>query len=241
MPLSRMPVLRQNLKETRANCVLEIIPETIAPWLDMQHDVLEYSVAVQDITNALGKAAVFSKLDLLKGYFQVPVTPSDVPKTAITTPFCSFVFHYSTFGLKNSGATFQRMMDNILGHLSFIVLYIDDILIFSENEHDHQEHMQTVLCVLQENELLARQDKCVFGASSVEFLGHVISAEGIQPTQNKVKAITNYPTPTTIKDSKAFLGLVNFYGRFIPMTSHIMAPLTQVQAVKPRKLAWDMV
>ena len=85
---------------------------------------------IQDIMNALGKAAVFSRLDLLKGYFQVPVTPSDVPKTAFTTPFGSFVFHYPTFCLKNSGATFQRMMDNSLGHLSFVVVYIADILIF---------------------------------------------------------------------------------------------------------------
>ena len=110
---------------------------------------------MQDITNALGKVAVFSKLDMLKGYFQVPVTPSDLPKTAITTPFGSFEFYYSTFGLKDSGAMFQRMMDNILGHLSFVVVYvyIDDILIFLENEHDHQQHLQTVLCVLQENEL----------------------------------------------------------------------------------------
>ena len=98
-----------------------------------------------------------------------------------------------------------------------------------------------MLCVLQENQLVARQDKCVFGASSVEFLGHVISAEGIQPTQNKIKAITSYPTPTTIKYLKAFLGLVNFYGCFIPMTSHIMAPLNQVLDGKPRRLAWDMV
>ena len=143
-----------------------------------RHDIIRH------IAKALGKAAVFSKLDLLKGYFQVPVTASDV-------------------------------------------VYIDVILIFSENEHDHQEHLQTVLCVLQENELVARQDKCVFGGSSVEFLGHVINTEGIQPTQNKVKVITNYPTPTIIKDLKAFLGLVNFYGRFILMASHIMPPPPQ--------------
>ena len=98
-----------------------------------------------------------------------------------------------------------------------------------------------MLCVLQENELVARQDKCVFRTSSVEFLGHVISVEGIQLTQNKVKAITNYPTSTTIKDLKAFLGLVNFYGRVIRISSHIMAPLNQVLAGKPRNLVWDMV
>ena len=160
-------------------------------------------------------------------------------KTAITTPFSSFLFHCLTFGLKNSGAPFQRMMDNILGHLSFAVVYIDDILVFSDNEQDHQGHLQAVLSVLQENELVARQDKCVFVTSFVEFLGHVIGADGIQSTQNKVKAITGYPTPTTIKDQKAFLGLVNFYGRFIPMVSHIMASLNQVIAGKPRKLTWD--
>ena len=118
---------------------LHMTPKTDGTWrpcgdyrrLNNVTEVDKYPMPnIQDITNALGKASVFSKLDLLKVYFQVPVTPSDVPKIAITTPFGSFVFHYSTFGLKNSGATFQRMMDNILGHLSFVVVYIDDILIF---------------------------------------------------------------------------------------------------------------
>ena len=85
-----------------------------------------------DITNNIGKSCVFSKLDLLKGYFQVPVHPPDVPKTAIVTPFGNYVFLYSTFGLRNSGATFQRMMNSIFGHLPNVVVYIDDMLIFSE-------------------------------------------------------------------------------------------------------------
>ena len=119
---------------------------------------------IQNITDSLGKATVFSELDLLKRYFQVPVIPSDVQKTAITTLFGSFVFHYSTFGLKNSGATFQRMMAHILGHLPFVVVYIDDILVFTDNEQDHQAHLQTVVSVLQENEFVAHQDKCFFGA-----------------------------------------------------------------------------
>ena len=88
---------------------------------------------IQDITNSLSKAAVFSKLDLLKGYFQVTVLPSDVRKTAITTPFGSFVFHYLTLGLKSSGATFQRMIDSIFDHLPFVVVYIADILVFTDN------------------------------------------------------------------------------------------------------------
>ena len=99
---------------------------------------------ISDLTSSIGTARIFSKLDLLKGYFQVPVNPDDVPKTAITTPFGTYVFHYSTFGLRNSGATFQRMMDQILGHLPFCRVYIDDILIASEN---HREHRTSSGCI----------------------------------------------------------------------------------------------
>ena len=125
----------------------------------------------------------------------------------------------------HSSATFQRMMDNILGYLSLVVVYIDGILIFSENDHDHQQHLQTVLCVLQETELVARQDKCVRS---------LICGIPRPCHQNKVKVITNYPNPTTIKDLKAFLGLVNFYSRFTPMASHIRAPSTKSWLVTPQ-------
>ena len=108
---------------------------------------------ISDLTSSIGTSRVFSKLDLLKGYFQVPVNPEDEPKTAITTPFGTYVFHYSTFGLRNSGATFQRMMDQIFGHLPYCRVYIDDILVASENHREHREHLQSVL------ELLARTDK----------------------------------------------------------------------------------
>ena len=108
---------------------------------------------ISDLTSSIGTSRVFSKLDLLKGYFQVPVNPEDAPKTAITTPFGTYMFHYSTFGLRNSGATFQRMMDQIFGHLPYCRVYIDDILVASENHREHREHLQSVL------ELLARTDK----------------------------------------------------------------------------------
>ena len=138
-----------------------------------------------DLTASIGKARVFSKLDLLKGYFQVPVYPEDVPKTAIVTPFGSYIFHYSTFGLRNSGATFQRLMDQILGHLTYCIVYVDDILVFSENHHDHRHHLREVLRLLQENGLVVRPDKCAFGTETVQFLGHQISPDGIHPCQAK--------------------------------------------------------
>ena len=95
---------------------------------------------IADLTNVIGGARVFSKIDLLKGYFQVPVHPDDVPKTAIVTPFGSYVFYYSTFGLRNAGCTFQRLMDQIFGDLCFVVVYVDDILIFSKDADTHREH-----------------------------------------------------------------------------------------------------
>ena len=116
---------------------------------------------ISDLTSSIGTSRVFSKLDLLKGYFQVPVNPEDAPKTAITTPFGTYVFHYSTFGLRNSGATFQRMMDQIFGHLPYCRVYIDDILVASEAHREHREHLQSVLKLLHKNGLVIRRDKCV--------------------------------------------------------------------------------
>ena len=153
---------------------------------------------IADFTNSISTARVFSKLDLLKGYFQVPVHPADVSKTAIITPFGSYVFHYSTFGFRNSGATFQHMMDSIFGDLSNVLVYIDDLLIFSNNIAPirlHENNLRGILTRLQRNGLIVRQDECVFAASTVEFLGHQVSANGLRPLQSKVSVIQNYPRP----------------------------------------------
>ena len=138
---------------------------------------------IADVTSSLHEATIFSKIDLLQGYFQVPVNPADIPKTAIITPFGSYTFNYSCFGLKNSGATFQRMMDGIFGNLDFCICYIDDILIFSKNEKEHRNHIKIILEKLKENGLIAKPEKCVFGKPSVTFLGHNISAEGVKPLE----------------------------------------------------------
>ena len=115
-----------------------------------------------DITNNIGKSRVFNKLDLQKGYFQVPDDPPDVSKTPIVTPFGNHVFHYSTFGLRNSGATFQRMKNSLFRHLPNVVVYIDDMHIFSEDilVHQREQHLRQVLSLLQQNGLIVRQDKC---------------------------------------------------------------------------------
>jgi len=191
-----------------------------------------------DLTSTLHGAKVFSKLDLLKGYFQVPVYPEDIPKTAVITPFGTYTFNYSTFGLRNSGATFQRLMDGILGDLPFCACYVDDILVFSKNTEEHLQHLRTVLQRLQDNGLVVRQDKCRFGATSVEFLGHQISPAGVSLLPCKVDAVSKFPRPTTIKGLQEFVGMVNYYHRFLPKIAQIMEPLYNSLAGKPKELEW---
>ena len=194
---------------------------------------------ISDLTSSIGTAHIFSKLDLLNGYFQVPVNPDDVPKTAITTPFGTYVFHYSTFGLRNSGATFQRMMDQLLGHLPFCRVYIDDILISSESHREHREHLRSVLEVLHSNGLVTRRDKCIFSASTIEFLGHDISGDGIRPLSSKVEAVNRFSRPTTVKQLQEFLGMINYYHRFIPNAAEILLPLYHLSSSKQKELeAW---
>ena len=196
---------------------------------------------IQDITNVLGGSKVFSKIDLTKGYFQVPVAKEDIPKTAITTPFGTYTFNYTCFGLKNAGATFQRLMDTILGELPFVVFYIDDLLIFSPNLKQHAEDIEAVLQVLEDNGLLARPDKCCWAMTEVEFLGHTITKNGMLPQASKVHAISNFPVPKTVKSLQQFAGMVNYYHRFIPHLADIMAPLYDALKGKPKKISWSPI
>ena len=191
---------------------------------------------ISDLTSSISTSRVFSKLDLLKGYFQVPVNPDDVPKTAITTPFGTYVFHYSTFSLRNSGATFQRMMDQIFGHLPYCKVYIDDILVASENHREHREHLRSVLELLHTNGLVIRRDKCVFGASTIDFLIHDISGDGVRPLPSKVDAVNKFPKPTTVKQLQEFLGMINYYHRFIPNAAEILSPLYRLSDTKQKEL-----
>lgn len=195
---------------------------------------------VDELLDRLHGATVFSKIDLRSGYHQIRIQPEDIPKTAFRTRYGHFEFRVLPFGLTNAPATFQTMMNSIFGpHLdSFVIVYLDDILVYSTSEEAHEEHLSTVLSILRKEKLYAKASKCEFFCSRTEFLGHIISADGIAPDPKKLDAIAAWPAPRNVTDVQSFLGLANYYRRFIRAFSGIATPLTSLTR-KDNPFHWD--
>ena len=194
---------------------------------------------VQDFSTHLKGKKVFSKVDFIRGYHQIPVAADDIPKTAIITPLGLFEFLWMPFSLKNAAQAFQRLMDSVCQGLEFAFIYVDDILVVSTDADTHKQHLRLLFQRLHENGLVINPAKCQFGKDTLDFLGHRITHQGIAPLPDKVEAITNFTQPRTVKQLQEFIGMVNFYRRFVPGAAQLMLPLFEALKGKQKVLSWD--
>ncbi|GFT33718.1 transposon Tf2-6 polyprotein [Trichonephila clavipes] len=187
-----------------------------------------YSVPnILDFTSNLHGTKIYSHIDLVKAYHQIPINPDDVHKSAIITPFGLFESTRMQFGLCNAAATFQRFIDEVLRNLPFVFAFVDDILVASSSPEEHLQHLQILFTRLQQYGLSLKPSKCIFGVTSIKFLGFKVSESGIEPLSDRVDCILNFPQPTTLTQLRRFLGLFNFYRRFVPKAAHLLAPLNK--------------
>ncbi|UYV64474.1 hypothetical protein LAZ67_3000868, partial [Cordylochernes scorpioides] len=170
---------------------------------------------LEDFNHILRKTRYYSKIDLFKAYYQIPINEEDREKTAVITPFGLFEFEVMSFGLCGAPATFQRFINQVLWGLDFVFPYLDDILVASKSEEEHESHLRAVFSRLDQYGLRINQAKTVLNVNNVEFLGYWITPEGIRPTESKVQAIVDYKKPETVQDLRRFLSMLNFYRRFL--------------------------
>lgn len=175
-------------------------------------------------------ATVFTKLDLRSGYHQIRVHPDDTHKTAFNTRYGHYEFRVLPFGLTNAPATFSTLMHTIFRPYidQFVVVFLDDILVYSRSEKEHEQHLRQVLEILRKEKLYAKKSKCEFFQQEVNFLGHVLSADGLAVEPVKVKAIEEWPPCKSVEEVRGFLGLAGFYRRFVPNFSKKAIPLSEL-------------
>jgi len=182
---------------------------------------------ISELLDRVKGAKIFTKLDLKSAYNLVRIKEGDEYKTAFRTRYGHFEFLVMPFGLKNAPATFQHFINDVLSDYldDFVISYIDDILIFSNNIEEHHIHVKKVLKRLLENNLVVKLEKCEFDKSETTFLGYVISKDGLKMDNEKVKAILEWPSPTNVKEVQSFIGLCNYYRLFIKDFAKIANPI----------------
>jgi hypothetical protein len=189
---------------------------------------------IEDLFDQLRGASVFSKIDLRSGYHQLRIRPSDFLKTTFITKYGLYEFTVMSFGLTNAPAFFMNLMNSVfMDYLDkFVVVLIDDILIYSQSEEEHADHLKMVLQRLREHQLYAKLSKCEFWIDEVLFLGHIINKDGLVVDPKKVTDILNWKAPTDAQGIKSFIGMAGYYRRFIEEFSKIAKPMTTLLANK---------
>ncbi|GJR77341.1 putative reverse transcriptase domain-containing protein [Tanacetum coccineum] len=194
---------------------------------------------IDDLFDQLQGSSVYSKIDLRSGYHQLRIREEDIPITAFRTRYGHYEFQVMPFGLTNAPAVFMDLMNRVCKPYldKFVIVFIDDILIYSKNKEEHERHLKIILELLKNEQLYAKFSKCDFWLESVQFLGHVIDNKGVHVDPAKVEAIRNWSAPTTPKEVRQFLGLAGYYRRFIEGFSLISKPLTKLTE-KNKKYEW---
>ena len=194
---------------------------------------------IDDLFDQLAGASVFSKIDLRSGYHQLRIKKEDVPKTAFRTRYGHYEFLVLPFGLTNAPAFFMDLMNRVFKPFldQFVVVFIDDILVYSKTRSEHANHLRMVLKTLDEHKLYAKLKKCEFWLEEVQFLGHIVGKDGISVDPAKVEAIVNWPRPTNVSEVRSFLGMAGYYRRFVEGFSKLALPITKLLR-KTNKFEW---
>lgn len=173
---------------------------------------------IDELLDELSGAAFFSKIDLRAGYNQIRMRKGDEEKTAFKTHHGHFEFRIMPFGVTNGPPTFQCLMNSVFSgpNRKYVITFLDDILVFSPTLQEHEAHLHSVFAILREHQLYGKLSKCSFAQPRVEYLGHVISKEGVATDASKTSAMRAWPTPTNATELRGFLGLTGYYRKFVP-------------------------
>ncbi len=196
---------------------------------------------IDDLFDKLHGSQYFTSLDAASGFHQILLQESDRPKTAFRTPFGHYQFRVLPFGLTNAPATFQAVMNRVFEHpkflangkvnplaaiSDFVLVFIDDILIFTKTAEEHVEHVKIFMDVLRQNSILIKVSKCSWGQTELPYLGHIVSKDGIKVDPKKIEAVASWPEPTNLNEIQQFLGLTNFFRKYIQDYTNLTMPLT---------------
>ena len=195
---------------------------------------------IVDTLDSLGQCKIFTVLDMASGYLQIDIAEKDREKTAFSTPQGHFHFNKMCFGLMNAPATYQRCMDNILMGIRGVdcLCYLDDLILFSPDIVTHAKKLQNVFDRLRSANFRIQTEKCQFAIDKVEYLGHIVTSEGVRPDPSTVTAIQNYPRPGTIKEVRSFVGLASYYRRHVPNFAKLVQPITSLTR-KDKRFEWS--